>query len=227
MHRPVTLFLIVFLPSITIAQVAYDFNEPIQFDSSGWIGDTSLFEIENGYLHLIAPRAAGMVQLSFPSDVINNATWEFALKFDFNPSASNYAKVYLVLDSENLSNKEQGYYLRIGGADDDVSLFYSDYDKDVLLIDGNDDLLNTSNVWVSVRVLRDSTGFWQLQTRVDSLSDFNLEGTIQDTSLDRSSYFGIGCHFTATRSEKFYFDYFYIDGISISTAAPTRIIRLR
>jgi len=212
MQHPGTLFLIIFLPSITFAQVAYDFDEPIQFDSSGWIGDTSLFEIENGYLHLNAPREAGMAFLSFPSDIINNATWEFALKFDFNPSASNYAKIYLALDPASLSDKAPGYYLRIGGADDDVSLFYSDSDKDMLLIDGNDDLLNNSEVWVSVRVLRDSTGFWQLQTRVDSLSEFSLEGTIQDTSLDRSSYFGIGCHFTATRSEKFYFYYFYIDG---------------
>ena len=194
------------------AQVILDFNDSVSFSSTYWAGDTAFFVIENDNLRLAAPSQTGSALIYIQSASINNASWQFQVSFDFNPSSNNYARIFLASYKDTLSAKMIGYYVRVGGPADDVSLFYTDGTSDILLIDGTDDLLNTSSVSLEVKTTRDSTGYWSLYSRIDSLNDFILEGTDIDNAQLYSEFAGFDCHFTSTRSDKFYFDYLYISG---------------
>ena len=194
------------------AQIILDFNDSVSFSENNWAGDTALFVIENDNLRLAAPPETGSAFIYIPSAAINNALWQFQVSFDFNPSSNNYARIFLASYKDTLSAKMMGYYVRVGGTGDNVSLFYTDGTTDILLIDGTDDLLNTSSVWLEVKATRDSTGYWSLYSSIDTLNDFTLEGTVIDNALLFSELAGFDCHFTSTRSDKFYFDYLYISG---------------
>src|SRR6478609_10710769 len=70
-----------------------------------WTGDISKFGIVTGKLKLTAPAVSESAFLSTPSQAIHAGSWEFSLQLDFNPSSTNYAKVYLVSDQENLQGR--------------------------------------------------------------------------------------------------------------------------
>ena len=102
-------------PLWSIAQWADDFSA----DLNNWFGDTAFFETDsNQRLHLNAPSVANSAFLWHPSDAIFNGVWEFYVQMDFNPSGSNYSLVHLCVDENN-----NGYFVKIGGAEDAVSLY--------------------------------------------------------------------------------------------------------
>src|SRR5690349_15547079 len=87
----------------TLAQVTDDFSDGDFTDAPAWSGNDSKFAVENSVLRLAAPPTSGSAYLSTPSEAINEGVWEFLVTLDFNPSSSNYARVYLVSDSPDLT----------------------------------------------------------------------------------------------------------------------------
>ena len=111
-----------------------------------WSGIPNNFLVESEVLKLNAPAVSDISFLSTPSESINNATWEFDLTLNFNPSSSNYLKVYLVSDQADLIAGLQGYYLKIGGTPDEVSLYHQSGSITEEIIDGFDGRLSLSLV---------------------------------------------------------------------------------
>ncbi len=98
----------------------------------------------------------------------------------FNPSSSNFARIYLVSDQADLSASLNGYYVLIGGLFDEVSLFKQTGTTSVKLIDGRDGVLDLSITAVRILVTRDRAGNWDLKTNIDNADAFASEGQAHD-----------------------------------------------
>lgn len=199
-------------PFSLLAQVSDDFSDGDFTHNPTWFGKDSLFTISSGALKLQAPVAAGTAYLVTENESINNATWEFSVRMDFNPSGSNYARVYLVSDKADLSTALNGYFVTIGDTPDEVSLYRQKGTARTKIIDGKDGIVSASSVSVRVKVTRDDAGNWELFSDAGETGVYLSEGIVNDITHVASAYFGVRCVYTATRSDKFYFDDFVVTG---------------
>ena len=185
-----------------------------------WQGHVQDF-IVNGYKQLqLSAQGAGASYLSTPSLSINNAEWELYLEMDFNPSSSNYARIYLVSDQKNLSDPLNGYFVMVGGTEDEVSLYKQKGDKFFKIIDGEDKRLDLSKVQAKIKATRNGGGVWQLWSAVTDTAVYVKEGEVVDQEIEQSAYAGIYCAYTSTRSDKFYFDNFSVSGDPFMDTVP-------
>ncbi|MBL0741866.1 lamin tail domain-containing protein [Chryseolinea lacunae] len=184
-----------------------------------WTGTNTLFTVTAGQLKLSAPAVSDMAYLSTQSAALEDATWEADVWLDFNASATNYARFYLASNQPTLSAALTGYFVQIGGATDDVSLFRQEGLTLEKLIDGADGRLNLASVHVKIKVTRDDSGVWQLFSDVNN-GGLTLEGTKTDVTTLTSNYTGLSCTFTATRSDKFAFDNFRVTGHAVTDKTP-------
>ncbi|MBV6646027.1 MAG: lamin tail domain-containing protein [Cyclobacteriaceae bacterium] len=192
------------------AQVKDDFSDNDFDNRPMWTGNDENFEITTGELHLVAPAETAESYLSTANGLVKNTTWEFYFRFEQNPSGSNKAFVYLVSDQAELQRSLNGYYVLIGNSSDEISLYRQDGTKSTELIDGVDDVVDSNPVNVRVRVTRDSIGNWELLRDATGGTNYSSEGTAFDATYTSTSYFGINCDYTSTRSTLFYFDDFKI-----------------
>ncbi|MEO7987901.1 MAG: lamin tail domain-containing protein [Chryseolinea sp.] len=177
-----------------------------------WVGNESKFVISSNQLKLQAPAIADMAYLSTASSAINDASWEFLVTIGFNPSSSNYIRVYLVSDSSNVSGSLNGYYVMLGNTADEISLYRQSGTTRTKIIDGIDGHLNLSASSTKVKVTRDASGNWELFSDVGATRTYTSEGTAIDATHLSSTYFGLYYKYTATRSTLFYFDDIVVTG---------------
>lgn len=195
------------------AQFSDDFSDGDFTVNPVWSGDAGKFSINANRLQLTAPASTDKAYLSTPSLAINDATWEFLVTIVGSTSGSNYADVYLTSDGANLSGSLNGYFVRIGGTDDEVSLFeQTGTVKTNKIIDGLNGRVNQTAASIKIKVIRDENGFWQLFSDTDA-SGYVLEGN-PTTNVKHlsSSYFGVYCYYSSTRSNDYSFDDFIVTG---------------
>lgn len=137
------------LPLSLSAQFADNFN-----DFSSWQGDTNYFVIDSlNRLQLMAPQKPGNTIIWRPCSALIEGRWQLDVVMDFNPSSSNYTNIHL--SSDSLGN---GYFVKLGGTEDAVSLYkMTDGDKQKI-IEGMTDFLDTSFVEVLLLINRDTVG---------------------------------------------------------------------
>lgn len=223
--RSILLILLV-LPVLGFAQFNDDFSDGDFTTNPVWSGNTNKFVVSGDQkLQLFEdPAAAGTSYLSTPSGAIYNASWEFSVNMQFNPSSTNYCDVYLVSNSSDITAVTNGYFVKIGNTADEVSLYRKDVSGSVMLIDGTDGRLNTTAVNLRVKVTRDFDGNWTLLSDTLGGTDYFTEGTIFDDTYISSTYFGIKCVYTSTRSQNFFFDNFIVTGDPFVDNVPPQIL---
>ncbi len=180
-----------------------------------WSGDQADFQVTpSGILQLNAPAVSATKYLSTPSSAINNASWEFTSRITVNPSGSNFTEVYLVSNTNDLSAASiNGYFVKIGGTSDEVSLYLRSGGTTTEIIDGIDGLVSLNDNNVRVQVTRTATGDWELYTDTTTgFTGYTLEGTITDNTHTQSLFSGVSCTFTSTRADDFLFDDFVVTG---------------
>ncbi len=149
----------------SFSQLTENFSDGDFTNNPAWVGEDVDFEIDNGALRLNAPSVAEESYLSTKNTLIGETEWNFYCELDFNPSGSNLTRIYLVSTDSILTNTLNGYYVQIGGSDDEVSLYRQTGTSKTEIIDGLDERVNMSNVTVRVKVTRDPTGNWNLLGR--------------------------------------------------------------
>jgi hypothetical protein len=201
----------------TFAQFSDDFEDGNFTSSPTWTGDDANFEVNGlNQLHLNAPAIEDTSYLSVFSNVINDVTWDFWLRMDFNPSSGNYTRVYLVSNQADLTSSLNGYFLAIGNASDEISLYRQNGLTTAEILDGVDGSVDLADVNVRVRVTRDAVGNWEILRDTTGGYDFVSEGTVFDATYTSTAYFGVFCKYTSSRSDLFYFDNLgspYLDGM--------------
>lgn len=166
--------------------------------------------------------------LSTPSEVYDDAVWEFLVKMNYNPSGSNYALVYIISDRANISGDVNGYYVQIGNTADEISLYRQQAGSNpVKIIDGADKTLDTNPVVVKVRVTRAKDGTFALyRQRISDNAAFNdadfvQEGAVNDTIVKGSRYFGVMFVNSSTTGKLYFFDDISVKGDKfIDVVAP-------
>ena len=215
------LFFLLIIPLEIWAQFTDDFSDGEFTNNPTWSGNDGVLDIVTDSLHLNDIQASSSY-LSTPSEAINDAQWDFFVGLDFNPSSSNFAKVYLVADQADLSGEINGYFVKIGGTTDEVSLFQQTGTEETEIIDGLDDVVDTDPVTIQIRVTRDAEGNWELFSDPTNSSNFTSEGTINDLTHVVSAFFGVSATYTITRADKFFFDDFVVSGNPfVDVFAPT------
>ena len=189
-----------------------------------WSGDVTNFTVSLDSLRSNGPAATASIYLSTPTTLINNTVWEFSVKLDFAPSASNQVNVYLVSDNANLLVPLNGYYISIGQAGDDQIKLYKHTGSTASLLFTGNSLFTTSPVKTRIKVVRDNVGNWEVSADNTGGVNFVSEGAgFFDDTFKTTSFFGVVCNHTSTRKDLFYFDDFSVASLP-DTKPPTVII---
>src|SRR6478752_5739619 len=207
--RSLLLFLFLSLPFFGRAQLLETFSDGNFTANPVWSGDVSLFTVNVAQqLQSNGPAVTATGYLSTPSQVNIGAEWEFWLNLKFATSSANLAEVYLMSDAQNLAGSLNGYFVRIGDTQDEVSLYRKTGTTVTKIIDGTDGTISSAtNNLVKVKVTRSLTNVWNLQIDVTGAgTNYVSQGIVTDSTHQRSEFFGVFMRYSSTNSTKFYFD---------------------
>jgi len=202
-----------------MGQVIDDFDDADITMDPAWNGNLSAFVGINGELRSNYSTVNAAFYISTPSTWALNAEWRLDCRFLFNPSSVNYIDVMVMSDSMNLSLTKNGYFIRLGGTTDEISLFKIKNGVETKIIDGKDGLLNTSNNHYEVILQRFKDSF--VLKHVKAGGNTVTEGTAKDSIIRMSSHAGIRIRqSTASFVNKHFFDNLYIGPLIRDTLAP-------
>lgn len=212
--------------NVLSAQLIDDFSDGDFTNNPEWVGTTDKFRIEfsSGMLQLNAPAADGEGWLFTGSQATENAVWQFRIRMGFNPSSANYAQVYLAAESNGYPNTGSAFYLVLGTTADNICLWERKGGINKKLIDGQTGRLNLSTIDAQVRVTRHKGGLFILECNMGA--GWIEEGRYVGSVGMKSSWFGLSCHYTSTRSTLFYFDDFHVTGEVFKDTIPPSLILL-
>ncbi|MFC0876868.1 lamin tail domain-containing protein [Saccharicrinis sp. FJH2] len=193
------------------------------FPQFSWSGDTDDFTFNDNMIRLNSEAVSAEKIIFTTSDVINSATWEVTVEMQFNPSSSNYCRIYLVCDQNNPVLIRNGYFVECGSTDDDLKLYKLKNGIETILIDGANNRLNKTENVFQLKVTKSKIGVFTLYYKDESLQNFLTEGSAKDLSIERSSYFGLQCVYTSTRSKLFGFSDISISGEAYIDSVPPQI----
>ena len=185
-----------------------------------WVGNTADWVV-NPSLQLQSNNtvANSTFYLSTASTMATTAQWEFYTQITFNPSSANYIDVYLTASASDISlNSTTGYFVRIGNTDDEISLYRKDAGGAIVkIIDGVNDVLNTSNNVMKIKVFRNAANQWNLSRDLSGTGNsyFN-EGVVTDATYLTSAYFGI----LVKQSTASFFQRHFFDDIEVKAYVP-------
>jgi hypothetical protein len=203
------------LPLLSRAQLAETFADGNFTASPTWTGDASSFAVANQVLQSAGPAVTGtQLQLATPCQASTGTTWEFWANLRLATSSNNLADVWLLASQADLkSPATKGYFVRLGGTDDEVSLFRKDSARSpVLVLDGqNSTLASSTNNLVRVRVTRSVQGQWTLARDLTGGRSFVAEASQPtDNTYQRSAAVGVSLLYSSANSKNFYFDDFSV-----------------
>lgn len=205
-----------------VAQVTDDFSDGDLTNNPVWTPDAGAnWTIDNARLRSNSSTTNSSFFITTPSTKALNAQWEFWMNLQFNTSSTNYVDVYLTSDQSNLlSATNSGYFVRIGGTPDEVSLYKMISGTPTLLINGVDGITNSTNNTLRIKVIREGD-LWTLERDALGGTNYFLEGSVIDNSFNSNNFFGIRIQqSTAGFFNRHFFDTIYAGEIILDTEAP-------
>ena len=205
------------------AQVSENFSDGDLTNSPVWTPDQAgNWTVVNGQLRSNSTLANSILHITTPSAKALNTQWEFWINLQFNTSSANYVDVYLISEQSNLASaSNNGYFVRIGGTPDEISLYKISAGVATLLINGVDGITNSSDNILRIKVVRDANNTWTLERDATGGTNFVLEGSTTDSSLITSGFFGIRIQqSTASFFTRHFFDDFYAGDIILDSEPP-------
>ena len=221
-------FLLLLLTLSARAQLRDDFTDGNFTLSPAWGGDAASFQVTSAVLQSNGPATtSSQLYLSTPCTASTGTTWEFWANLRLATSSGNLADVWLMASSPDLkTGSPSGYFVRLGGLDDDISLFRRDSTRSpVVVIDGLNMTLNSAtNNLVRVRVTRSTTNRWTLERDLSGGRNFVAEAnTPVEATYQRSVAAGVLLLYSSANSRNFYFDDFVMSDLTpplLARAAP-------
>jgi len=176
------LIIALFVNFLTInAQVTEDFTDGDFSTNPSWSGTTGKY-IVNGTGQLQSngsSSSADTLYLITSNTQIDSVEWQFYMHLDFNPTAStNYVKIYLTSDQQDLRDPINGYFLRIGetGSSDTLELWRQDGGTETKILTGK--VPYGSSMDANIKVTRDHLGNWALYSDPLAGTAYVNEGSI-------------------------------------------------
>jgi hypothetical protein len=209
------LLLLLLWPFCAQAQLNDDFADGNFTTNPTWTGDAAGFQVAAQQLQSNGPATTGtQLQLVAPCQASTGTVWEFWANLRLATSSGNLADVWLMASRPDLRDPHcAGYYVRLGGTDDEVSLFRKDSARSAtVLIDGQNSTLSSStNNLVRVRVTRSTANRWTLERDLSGGRNFVAEAaTPTDATHQRSVALGVNLLYSSANNRSFYFDDFIV-----------------
>ena len=205
------------------AQLTENFADGDYISNPTWTPDNANnWAIQSNQLRSSSTDVNGSFQISTPSTRALNAQWEFLTSLQFNTSGANYVDVHLISESANLTSvTNNGYFIRIGGTPDEISLYKNTLGVSTILIDGVNGVTNSSSNLIRIKVIRNATNVWTLERDDTGGTNYFLEGAVSDNSFTVSNFFGIRIQqSTASFHTKHFFDDLYVGDIVVESVPP-------
>ncbi|MCS6790821.1 MAG: Ig-like domain-containing protein, partial [Bacteroidia bacterium] len=205
------------------AQLQEDFSDGDFTNNPPWIGTTSYWTITpDKRLRSNGPTTTSKIYLATANTLISNTEWHFWVRVGFNPSTSNFVRIYLVADRADPTDSNlQGYYLKLGGitgSNDSLELWYQQGSSHTRLAGGIRGRFGGTNNILRIRVLRNASGTWQVYS--DSTGFWEEEFTTTHTALSSTAYFIVLFEHTNTNRQNLWLDDFYIGPIQSDNTPP-------
>jgi len=218
------IFFLVFSQNLGLAQLSDNFSDGNFIANPVWEGDVNNFIVNDDLeLQLNAPDAGKSFLYTSISPEESNE-WSFYFRMEFAPSGSNIMRIYFALSDLDLTIAD-GYYVEVGetGSDDELKFYQLENGSPTLMGSGTMGALATDPSVARVKIVK-TAGTWQLDINYDGGLVLTPEITISDAnSILDNSYFGLWCKYTATRTDKFFFDNIY-SGVEIIDSEGPEII---
>jgi len=225
--RKTLLFLTLLCTKLTFAQLNDNFADGDFTNNPTWDGNTANFFINgSGQLQSNGPNLANQsIGLSTPNLYAKNAVWEFFIQLNFDPTTSNFPRVYLVSNQADLTGALQGYFFQVGetGTTDGFHLYRQNGTSTTQIITGAQKTRTNANVVSArIKVTRDADGKWELYSDVSGGTNYTLEGAVTDNNYTTTTHFGVNCRYgTASRYNQFIFDDFKITELVPDVTPPS------
>jgi len=203
------------------AQITDNFDDSDLTTLPLWQGQLSSFLNFQKQLRSNSNTANTSFYISTSTQPQKLEEWRLDVRLLFNTSSVNYVDFVLMADSLNLLTMKNGYFVRMGGTTDEVSLYKTKNGVETKLIDGIDNVLNTSNNEWILQIRRLKSRAFVLQ-RIPLLGGaYITEGIAVDSDFLTTSYLGLRIkQSTASFFNKHFFDNLYA-GIRLrDTIAP-------
>ncbi len=214
------LIIFVFLCLHAKAQFTENFSDGNFTENPVWTGETQNFIVNTSNQLQSCATSASTSWLFTSSEAINDAVWECKIMINYTTSSSNYSSVYIISDVSDLTNGCNGYFVQIGGTNDEVSLFLQQGTTKTKIIDGTDKRVDGKPVDVIFRVERDSVGNFTLYSKLSSETEFFKEGTVNNDKVTTSKYFGLVYVNTSTTGSYYSFDDINVSGNKANDRTP-------
>jgi len=206
------------------AQLADDFTDGDFTSNPTWSGDAGLWQVVGGQLNSNSSTPSSSFYLSTVAVTGSNTEWRIYVNLKFATSGANYTDIFLALDSANLLAVANGYFVRIGGTPDEISLYREDAGVAVKIIDGTDGRaqVNSSDNKIHLKVTRSAADTWTLSDdNTGTGLSFFTEGTVTDATWATGAYFGIAVtQSTASFFNKHFYDDISVGPIQVDTVPP-------
>lgn len=212
-----------FLVSFSLfAQLSDDFSDPDL--SNRWSGDLVNFKVNDfEELQLEAP-AGGTSYLATPVAFPDSISWNIYVRMEFEPSASNRLRLWLLSDTEQL-DAGNGYYLEIGesGNQDAIRFFHKNGSTRTELAVGKSGGVGLANAIARIRIDYTNNQEWVMLVDYSGgflpEEEFRIQHTI-DLPIPQQHFFGFWCTYTETRKNLFFFDDVNIEEPSPDLSPP-------
>ncbi|MCF8230576.1 MAG: lamin tail domain-containing protein [Bacteroidales bacterium] len=215
------LILIVLLPAIATAQFEDFFTDGNITENPQWIGNTSLFKVNDDKRLQLDDDEESSAYLSTASTRLDSTEWHFWIRLGFSPSSNNNARVYLAADQGNPNNPGKSYFLQFGesGSDDAITLFERTETGDSMICRGTEGLISSS-FSMAVKVTCNSSGVWKIFTDPVNSGLYQLEASGHSEGSFEATHFSVFCNYTISNSDKFFFDDFIVKPLEKDTTPP-------
>lgn len=215
------LFLII--PILSFSQWSDDFSDGNFTSNPAWSGTVNHFVVNPTSQLQTDTTATTISYLSTPHLLtdLTDKEWKFYAKMSFAGSASNYTRIYLTADNQNLISAMNGYYIQLGEAltTDAVRLFKLDNGNSTQICASANGTISTS-ANIGVRALRSAIGDWQLLVDFAGGENYVLQGTGTDVSSLLGTHFGILAKYTSGNSKKVFLDNVYVGPEIVDITPP-------
>lgn len=183
-------------------------------DLSEWSGDINRFIINADNQLQLNDTEAGETFIFRPSTISEDTiSIGFYHLLDFAPSDNNKSTIYLTLDNEDLS-VASGYFIEIGenGSEDAIKFYYLENGSEELMASATMAAMAAEPAVVRVQIDIYPDGLWSLNTNYEGEEFISLDIEFMEDrfSFADGAYFGIGCKYSASRADKFFYDDMYV-----------------
>ena len=199
------------------AQFTENFSDGDFTNNPAWTGGTADWAVNASFqLQSNNTVSNSTYFLSTASTKATTAQWDFFVQITFNPSSANYVDVFLTASASDFTlPATTGYFVRIGGTDDEVALFRKDNGTVTKIIDGVNASLNSSNNSLLIKVIRDGSSQWSLNRILNGGPSIN-EGVVTESTYTSSAFFGV----LVKQSTASFFQRHFIDDINVGDFVP-------